>query len=232
MLQLLSIHPLAHMGQINGLPACHAFATSRPRQQAAQLRLHHGRYLLRIVGHEQLKSQCLQGVARQQGIGLAKPHMHRGLATAQHIVVHAGHVVMHQRVGVNQFHRTGRTQRGRIMPAHRLVGSQHQQRAQTLAAVQHGIAHSLRQLLWRPHTHPVRQGLLNRRQLLRIPGGKGFLTRNLRLVGTWRGHVHASPSSQGLVTKAPCGLVSSNLICSSTADSFSLHSANSAAPRW
>ena len=82
MLQLLAIHPLAHMGQINGLPAGHAFATSRPCQQAAQLRLHHGGYLLQIIGHEQLKSQCLQGVARQQGIGLAKLHMHRGLATA------------------------------------------------------------------------------------------------------------------------------------------------------
>ena len=139
---------------------------------------------------------------------------------------------MHQRVGMNQFHCTGRTQRGRIVPAHCLVGRQHQQRAQALATIQHGIAHGLRQLLWRPHAHPIRQGLLDRSQLLRAPGSKGFLTRSLRFVGTWRGHVHASPSSQGLVINTPCGLVSSSLICSSTADSFSLHNASNAAPRW
>ena len=41
---------------------------------------------------------------RQQGLCLAELHMHRGLAAAQDVVVHAGHVVVHERVGMDQLH--------------------------------------------------------------------------------------------------------------------------------
>ena len=224
MLQLLAIHPLAHMGQINGLPAGHAFATSRPCQQAAQLRLHHGGYLLQIIGHEQLESQCLQGVARQQGIGLAKLHMHRGLATAQHIVVHAGHVVVHQRIGMDQFGGTGRAQ-GRFLInhsmlriaaiSHGLAGRHHQQGTQPLAAIEHGVTHGLPQARRGISPDPALQRLLHPRQMGAAPN----LQRRL---------IHAAHSCVQGCNVPP----SRTRTCSCTASSRSRQKASSVAPRW
>ena len=43
--------------------------------------------------------------------GPRRTHVHRRLAAAQDVVVHARHVVVHQRIGVDQFDRAGRAQR-------------------------------------------------------------------------------------------------------------------------
>ncbi len=63
-----------------------------------------------VIGRQEFKRQGLQRIAGQQRLRLAEFDMHRGLAAAQNIVVHAWHVVMDQRIGVYQFDRTGRTQ--------------------------------------------------------------------------------------------------------------------------
>jgi phosphoserine phosphatase len=56
---------------------------------------------------QQLKRQRLQGVAGQQCGSFAKLHMHGWLAAAQHSVVHARHVVVHEGIGMDQLHGAG-----------------------------------------------------------------------------------------------------------------------------
>ena len=184
--QLLLIKGQADAGQVNCLAPGHAGAACGPSQQPAKLCLPMGRNAVKPWG-EQFKGQRLQGVAGQQGAGLAELHMHRGFAAAQHIVVHAGHVVMHQRIGVDEFYCAGRPQ-GSLTDAARawlkrragncLGGGQHQQRAQALAAVKHRIAHALNQCdrrlglgpCERRHSQPLRQGLLDLALLCQAPG--------------------------------------------------------------
>ena len=114
------------------------------------------------------------GIARKQGGRLAKTHVHRGLATAQHVVVHAGHVIVHQRVGVDQLHRAGRTQARLRQATDRFARGQGQQRAQALAAIEHGVAHGLGQAGGHPlvRSHPALERVLHPGQLHRGPGAQ------------------------------------------------------------
>ena len=162
---------LAHAGQVNGLTTGHALAACSGAQQTAQPGLHGARDFF-AFRQQQLESQGLQGIARQQGRGFSELHMHGGLATAQHIVVHAGHVVMHQRIGMDQLDRATGAQRGRALAAHGFGSCPDQQRAQALAAVEYGVAHGFAQTGGRTNAHPARQCLLGARQALCHPGGK------------------------------------------------------------
>ena len=94
-MQLRRTDGLADTGQVYRLPARHALKTGSFRQHAAQQRLHAGGHGA-VVRGQQLKGQRLQRIAGQQCLCLTEAHMHGGLAAAQHIVVHARHVVMHQ----------------------------------------------------------------------------------------------------------------------------------------
>ncbi|MCY1518254.1 hypothetical protein D9M68_529660 [compost metagenome] len=214
----------ADAGQIDGLAAGHALAAGRARQQAAQKGLH-GRGHLVALGGEQLEGQRLQRVAREQRVGFAELHVHGGLAAAQHVVVHARQVVVHQRIGVDEFGGAGRTQRGVGVAADRFIGREHQQRPQPLAAVEHGIAHGVAQQHRRIDADPARQRRFDRGQVglgpagqrLRVPGGGGG--------GGHRDGAHSAV--QGLRLPA-----SSTLIWSSTACSLSRQKPSNAAPRW
>ena len=96
----------AGAGQIDGLPTGHA-ARARCRGQYAhhlQLACGHGRQWP-IAQH--LECQALQAVAHQQRGGLVEGDMAGRFAAAQDVVVHAGKVVVHQGVGVNQLHCRG-----------------------------------------------------------------------------------------------------------------------------
>jgi hypothetical protein len=146
----------ADAGQVDRLAAGHALAARGAREQAAQRGLGGGGNLV-ALGRQQLEGQRLQRVAGQQRIGLAELHVHRGLAAAQHVVVHAGQVVVHQRIGVDQFGGAGRAQRRGLVAADRFAGGQHQQRPQPLAAVEHGIAHGVAQQHGRIDADPARQ---------------------------------------------------------------------------
>jgi hypothetical protein len=117
---------LADAGQVDGLAAGHAGVAGGTRQQrdtAGPARP--ARHAL--FGRQHLEGQRLHRIAGQHGLGLPELHVHGGLAPAQHVVVHAGHVVVHQRIGVDQLHRHGRTQRRRTVPGDGLAGRQHQQ---------------------------------------------------------------------------------------------------------
>ena len=150
-------------------------------QLAAQLGLHSGRNPF-IVGGQQLKSERLQRIASQQSLGLAKLHVHGGLATAQHIVVHAWHVVVHQRIRVNQFHSARRAQSGFISTAAlrhiqcgrlgaegRLVSRQNEQGAQALATIQNCVAHGIAQTCRGLNAHPAGQRVFHTAQVVLAP---------------------------------------------------------------
>ena len=143
--QLLFAQGTAHAGQVDRLPAGHAGAAGGTRQKTAQGSLHVGRDGF-VLGCQQLESERLQGIAGQQGCGFAKLHVYGGFATAQHIVVHTRHVVVHQGIGVNEFGGAGRAH-GRVgIAVDRLTGRQHQQRAQAFATVQYRVTHGPHQL--------------------------------------------------------------------------------------
>ena len=212
-------------GQVDGLAAGHALAAGRPCQQAHQPRLHGSRDV-RLVGHQQFEGQRLQRVAGQQRIGLAELHVHGGLATAQHVVVHAGQVVVHERIGMDQFDRTGRAQRRladggarRGERRHRFARGQHQQRSKALAPIEHRITHGLAEQHRGIDAHPARQRRLDARELRFGPVGQLVLAPALRHAAHCADHVLRLPAS-------------STLIWSSTAWSLSRQKASSAAPRW
>ncbi len=63
----------------------------------------------RVVG-EELERERLQRIAHEQRGGLVELDVHRGLAAPQDVVVHAGKIVVHERIGVDQLDRA----RGRL----------------------------------------------------------------------------------------------------------------------
>jgi hypothetical protein len=143
-MQLRGADGLADTGQVNRLPARHALKAGRLRQHAAKQCLHGGRHGA-VVRGQQFKGQRLQGIASQQRLGLTEANMHGWLAAAQHVVVHTRHVVMNQRISVDQLDRASSAQ-GRLgVAGHRLAGGQHQQRTQAFASTQHGVAHGFTQ---------------------------------------------------------------------------------------
>ena len=200
--QCIGTQTLTDTGQVNRLTTRHARMARGAGQQAAQTRLHRSRHVT-VFWREQFKRQGLQSVARQQGLRFAKLHMHRGLAPAQHIVVHAGHVVMHQRISVDEFNGTCGPH-GRIQgPSNGLVvagfhAGQHQQGAQAFATIEHGIAHGFTQPSWGMGWHPVVQGLFDGAQMRLAPCV----------------HVKTAHASSVQLFRLP---VSSTWICSSTA---------------
>ena len=97
---------LADAGKIDSLPAGHAARTGGCCQQPDHFQLAQ-RVFAQTMFREQLERQCLQAVTDQQRGRLVILDMAGRLAAAQHIVVHARHVVMHQRIGVDQLDRGG-----------------------------------------------------------------------------------------------------------------------------
>jgi hypothetical protein len=67
----------------------------------------------------------------------------RGPAAPEIVVVHAGQIVMHQRIGVQHLDRGCGTQRPRVVDAEQPRAMLHQERAQPLAARERRIAHRI-----------------------------------------------------------------------------------------
>ena len=128
-------------GQVQRLAAGHAFGAAGAAQRLQHPDAHGRRDGTGTILGEQLERQRLQGVAGEDRHRLAELDVAGGPAATQRIVVHRGQVVVHQRVGVDQFHHAGRCiQRGAVL-AQRFRRGVDQQRAQPLDATQPGIAH-------------------------------------------------------------------------------------------
>ena len=137
---------LADACQVYGLAARHAARAARHGEQ-----FDHFKLAFRVVGQglrrHQLKCEGLQGVADQQRGGFIVFHMAGGFAAPEHVVVHAGQVVMHQGIGVDQFDRGGGDADARRIGAGEFAGGIGQQGAHALAAFQHAVTHGLVQAL-------------------------------------------------------------------------------------
>ncbi len=92
---------------------------------------------------EHIEGLGLQGIAGENGGGLVEGAVAGGAAAAQVVIVHGRQIVMHQRVGVDEFHRAGRDIETPRRRADGRAGGVYQERAHTLAATEHRIAHGL-----------------------------------------------------------------------------------------
>jgi hypothetical protein len=133
-------HRLAHVQEIDRLAAGHPGRPCRFGQhQARAARIGQAR---RVQHRERLR---LQRVAREQRHGLAERDVARRLAAAEHVVVHARQVVVHERIGVDHFHRRRRRVDNRGIRIGELARGVGEKRPHALAAAQHGVAHRLDQ---------------------------------------------------------------------------------------
>ena len=125
--------------------------------------------------------------------------MHRRLSPAQYVVVHARHVVVDQRISVDQLHRTRGTQRSieqervgwsaaccvrignltaceegmfRRATLHRFGGCKHQQGTQALATIEHCVAHGVAQASRGALADPVRERSLDTLKVVPAPAIK------------------------------------------------------------
>ena len=96
-----------------------------------------------------LESQRLQCIADQQGGRLVVFDMAGRPAAPQHVVVHAGQIVMDQRIGMDQFDGTGGCIDLLRIGAECLTGGMAQQWTHTLAATERAVTHRCMQAHWR-----------------------------------------------------------------------------------
>ena len=94
-----------------------------------------------LRARQEFKGDGEQRIARQHRRHLVKSDMGGGAATAQIVVIHAGQIVMHQRISVQGFDGGADAQGPRIRHAEQPRRLQHQEGAQPLAARLDGIAH-------------------------------------------------------------------------------------------
>ena len=90
---------------------------------------------------QNLKRDGQQGVACQHRRHFVKGDMGGGATAPQIIVIHAGQIVMHQRIGVQHFDGRAGAQGVAVIHPEQAGGMQHQERPQPLAAGEGGIAH-------------------------------------------------------------------------------------------
>jgi hypothetical protein len=121
----------------------HAARPGSAGQGAAKLRPH-GRVGMRIGFAQHQKSLGLQRIAGQYGGGFIKGAMHGGLAAAQIIIIHAGQIIMHQRIGVQHFNRRRHAQSRITRHAELRRAFQHQESAQSFAAADAGVTHGFK----------------------------------------------------------------------------------------
>ena len=93
-----------------------------------------------IVG-ENVKRQGMQGIAGQDRRCLIKGTVTSGFSAPQIIVIHGGQVIMDQGVGMNEFHRAGRSVQGIHAYPQCRAGGVDQDGPDPLTAAQDGVAH-------------------------------------------------------------------------------------------
>ena len=97
-----------------------------------------------------------QPVAGEDRGRIVERLVHRRLAAAQVVIVHRRQVVVHQRIAVHAFERGAGHQRLLAIDAEQRRAFHHQERTETLAGAQAGVAHGLEQP-GRPADLPAQQ---------------------------------------------------------------------------
>ena len=92
-----------------------------------------------------VEGQGEQPVAGEDRGRVVERLVHRRLAAAQIVIVHRRQVVMHQRIAVHAFERGAGHQRVLAIDAEQRRAFDHQERTETLAGAQAGVAHGVEQ---------------------------------------------------------------------------------------
>ena len=125
---------------VHHLATSHAFRSTGQRQRRHQLAAH--KWVAMGIGIGQdFKSERVQRVTGQNRGRFVKGPMHGGLATAQIIIIHAGKIVMYQRIDVNGLNRRTNAQSGFAVDIEQGCGGRNQQRTKTLAAANRCVPH-------------------------------------------------------------------------------------------
>ncbi len=126
--------------QIHHLSARHAIRATGQRQRRNQLAADEGVGVGARTG-EDFKGQRMQRVARQHGGCLPECAVHRGLAPAHIVIVHARQIVMDQRIDMDRLHRRSDAQRDIAVDMEQRSGRSDQQGPQPFAAANRRMAH-------------------------------------------------------------------------------------------
>ncbi|MNN40326.1 hypothetical protein D3C81_1543970 [compost metagenome] len=140
--QFLQGQTQAHARQVDRLSAAHTERTGSFRQQAHHRELPHR---VQPAVRQYLECLRLQGVAYQQGTRFVVLHMHGRFTTPQGVVIHARHIVMHQRIRVDHFDRGRRARQFRRIGIEQGTCCIDQQGTNPLAAIQHCVMHGFMQ---------------------------------------------------------------------------------------
>ena len=126
--------------EVNRLSAGHAARTRSRRQEIEHVELPRRCYSRKVL-RQRVERLGLQGIANQQCGRFIEFDVAGGFAATQDIVIHAGQVVMDQRIGVDQLDSDGRNIEHAAVGAENCAGGMAQQRAHALAAAEHRIPH-------------------------------------------------------------------------------------------
>ncbi|KGX49637.1 hypothetical protein Y025_5570 [Burkholderia pseudomallei TSV32] len=130
--------------EIDRLAARHADRAARERELAHERRLPVGRQRGGVGQRDE--SLRLQRVADEQRGRLVVLDVDGRLAATQRVVIHARHIIMHERIHVNHLERSRRRVTRRLRRARKLARRMAQQRTHAFAAPEHRIAHRFVQL--------------------------------------------------------------------------------------
>ena len=127
--------------EVDGLTADHARRACRQRQGADHLQADFGIRSAQARVEQGAEGQALQAVAGEDRAGFIEFLVGGRLAATQIVVVHRRQIVMHQRIGVDQLHRTGRAVGLLGLAAQRFARGVGQQWTHAFAAIHHAVAH-------------------------------------------------------------------------------------------
>ena len=133
---------------------------------------------------QHLEGERLQGVAGEDGGRLVEGAVHRRLAAAKVVVVHAGQVVMDQRIAVQKLDRRAGAQRPLARAPEQAGGLDGEERAQPLAAAEHRVPHGGDEA--RRPRQLAGPGVVREQPLEQRFGRRGFVRQRRREGG--RGH--------------------------------------------
>src|SRR5450759_311702 len=133
----------ARRREVEGLPAGHPLNTDRPGRPRHRARAPRRARVARWPRREELETERLQRIAREKRRRFTEDDVTRGPPAAQRVVVHAGQIVVNERVRVEKLERRGRLDRvvwKAVGPAG-LGSREKQQRPQPLAAGKNAVSH-------------------------------------------------------------------------------------------
>ena len=137
----------AHALQVDHLPAAHPLGAAGKGEFSDQVNNLAG--IDRQLGQAP-KRLGLQRIAREHRLGISELNVARGLAAAQHIIVHARQVIMNQGIGVNELNGDCSLVADAERSSGQAAGSIDKEGANPLSAAQNGIAHGFIQSLKPP----------------------------------------------------------------------------------